>query len=309
MERSTTFLSPVPPYDFELTAAHAAYFEPNTAADWFHNGVFRRVLDIDGGLCLVKVRSLGQIESPRLEVVLKGSCLDETAVSRVLNQVARLLGIYQDLAPFYQTALKEPALAPLIQGLWGLHVPQTVSVWEALVLAILGQQVNAHVARMLRNLIVGNYGRGFKDSGVVYHAFPKPEALVEAGQEGLQSIKLGRRKSQYILNIAAALASGEADLENLRILPDEEVIRTATGLRGVGLWTAHWLLIRALSRPDIFPHGDLALRRTMARLLDQERLSQPETALRYSARWSPHRSYVTSYLFAAIRSGRFPDLS
>jgi DNA-3-methyladenine glycosylase II len=309
MERTITSLTPVPPYDFELTAAQAAYFKTNTGADWFHDGVFRRLLDLGNRLCLVKVRSLNKMDSPGLEVELNGTGLDDTVVSRVRHQVARLLGIHQELTPFYRMALEDPALSPLVQGLWGLHIPQTVYVWEALVLAILGQQVNSHMARILRNLIVKSYGRSLEDSGVTYHAFPKPEALMEAGLEGLQSIKLSKRKSQYIVDIATALASREQDLENLRNLSDQEVIRTATGMRGVGLWTAHWLLIRALTRPDVFPHGDLALRRTMGRLLKQDRFSHPEEALMYSMRWSPYRSYVTTYLFAATRSGRFPELS
>lgn len=81
-----------------------------------------------------------------------------------------------------------------------------------------------------------------------------------------------------------------------------------TGIRGVGSWTAQWLLIRGLGRTDAFPHLDLALRRALAALVKDDRLLNPQEALIYSRRWSPFRSYVTAYLFGALRSGRFAEL-
>jgi DNA-3-methyladenine glycosylase II len=147
-----------------------------------------------------------------------------------------------------------------------------------------------------------------KIEGVTYHAFPRPEALVAAGVEELRAIKFSARKSEYIVDIAATVASGKLELEGLHHLPDDEVIRVLTSIRGVGLWTAQWLLIRALGRSDGFPYSDLALQRTLGILVSEGKHFQPEEALQYSGRWSPFRSYVTAYLFAAVRSGRLTEL-
>lgn len=92
-------------------------------------------------------------------------------------------------------------------------------------------------------------------------------------------------------------------LASVRSLPEEGVIRVLTGLPGVGSWTAQWLMIRALGRPDGFPHTDLALRRILGQLLNGDVPLHPDEALAYSRHWSPFRSYVTTYLFAAARSG------
>jgi DNA-3-methyladenine glycosylase II len=205
-------------------------------------------------------------------------------------------------------ALDDPTLSPLVRGLRGLHVPHTASVFEALVLAILGQQISSQVARTLRTLLIQTYGTPEEVLGVMYHAFPSPETLAAAGLEGLRSIKLSERKARYIADIAARTASGELDLEGLRTLTDEEVVRALTGIRGVGPWTAHWLLIRALGRSDGFPHGDLALQRTLGLVLNSGNPLGPDEALEYSRRCSPFRSYVTTYLFAAARSGRLEEI-
>ncbi|MDP6451838.1 MAG: DNA-3-methyladenine glycosylase 2 family protein, partial [SAR202 cluster bacterium] len=69
-----------------------------------------------------------------------------------------------------------------------------------------------------------------------------------------------------------------------------------------GPWTAHWMLIRAFGRPDGFPHGDLALQRFMGQLMNDGTRMEAQAALDASTRWSPHRSYVTTYLFAAARA-------
>jgi len=147
-----------------------------------------------------------------------------------------------------------------------------------------------------------------KIEGVTYHAFPHPEALVAAGVEGLRAVKFSARKSEYIVDIAAAVASGKLELEGLHHQSGDEVIQALTSIRGVGLWTAQWLLIRALGRSDGFPHGDLALQRTLGILVNEGKPLQPEEALQYSSRWSPFRSYATAYLFAAVRSGRLAEL-
>jgi len=308
MERTVTILTPTSPYDFDLTGAYVTYFRGHYGADWFQAGVFRRLLDLDNRLCLAKVRSLGTVDSPSLELELQCTALNDSVVSEAQNQVAWLLGIDQDLVPFYRMAYKDPFLAKFARGLRGLLIPQTVSVWEALIFAILGQQVSAHMAHMLRTLFIQAYGFSLKESGVTYHTFPRPEAILRAGVGGLRSIKLGKRKAQFIADIADTFVSGERDLERLRALPDEEIIRSLTRIPGVGPWTAQWVLIRGLCRPDAFPNEDLAFRRYLGLLLKCGSPLRPEEALNYSHGWSPFRSYVTTYVFAAARSGRFNEV-
>jgi 3-methyladenine DNA glycosylase/8-oxoguanine DNA glycosylase len=71
----------------------------------------------------------------------------------------------------------------------------------------------------------------------------------------------------------------------------------------VGHWTAQWVLVRALGRPNAFPSGDLALQRAISNLYcTGEKLSVGQIE-QFSERWSPFRTYATAYLFTALRSG------
>ena len=307
MQTATFTIEPEPPYDFDLTIGYLTHFRDRYATDVFEKGVFRRLLDLDGQPALISVRFTGTLESPRLEVKLKGHDLNDTSVGKA-RQLAKRMLTGDGLAPFYDMALKDTHLPSLVRGMRGLHITRTVSVFEALVLSILGQQISVHVANMLRSLIIETYGTSVEVDGETLYIFPRPEALVDAGVDGLRGIKFSLRKAEYIVDIAARVVSGELDLEILRGLPSDEVVRRLTGIRGVGPWTAHWLLARALGHPDGFPYGDLALQRHMGKLVNGDSPMKPQEALEYSERWSPYRSYVTTYLFAAARSGRLDHL-
>lgn len=306
---STTLTSPAP-YDFDLTASYATYFQKRYGADSYTDGVFRRLLEIGGSPCLVEIGSLGSVESPELRLMVKGRDLDDRIIAEAQRQATQLLGIDQDLRPFYLMARGEPFLAMLVRRLKGLHIPQTASVWEALILVILGQQISSHVARLLRMNLVDTYGSSVTDSGYTHHAFPGPETISETGVKGLQAIKISQNKAKYIVDIADRIVSGSLDLEELQKQSDEEIIHSLTALRGVGSWTASWLLIRAFGRPDGLPVEDLALRRALSALMKKEPASiTPAYALKVSKKWSPFRSYVTTYVFAALRSGLLDQVS
>ncbi len=304
IQKISITLNAVPPYDFALTASYATYFRGHYGTDSFQDGVFRRLLEIDGRLYLASVTSRGTLDSSELTLNLAGVIINESIIDEAKRLISRILGTEQNLVPFYSMASDDAVLSRLITELYGLHIPQTGSVFEALILAILGQQISALVAQKLRSALIETYGAAFESEGTIYHVFPRPEILADAGLAGLRAIGLSVRKAEYVLEIARKIAAKELDLEALRTLFDNEVIDTLTDIRGVGEWTAQWLLIRALGRTDGFPASDLALLRFSGILLGKDSPLKPDEAQALFRRWSPYRSFVTSYLFAAARGGR-----
>ena len=80
-------------------------------------------------------------------------------------------------------------------------------------------------------------------------------------------------------------------------------VASMVALRGLGIWTAQWVLIRALGRPDALPLGDLALRRVVSRVYFEGAEINDAQLGEFAQRWSPWRAYATVYLFTAMRSG------
>lgn len=303
-------IAPTPPYDFTLTADCMTYFQSRHAANVFEDGVLRRILTLSSGRpALASVRSVDSVDAPLLAVDAAGDDLTPQDAAETQRLIRRMLNADIDIAPFYAMALADEHLAPLARNLYGLRLTLTPTPYEALILAILGQQISNQVARMLRELLIQTYGERFTLAGETHCAFPQPRAIAEAGVEGLRAIKFSRRKAEYITDISRLAASGELALDDLRGLAADEVERRLTALRGVGPWTAHWMLMRALGHTDGFPYGDLALQRMMGALVGDGNPMPPADALAHSERWSPWRSYVTTYLFAANRAGRFAELT
>ena len=303
MDRISRNITPVAPFDFELTAGYLTYFQGRYATDSLVDGVYRRLLDLDGQLVLASVSSLGSLEKPELSVELQGEGLTSDNVEVATDKVAWILGVGQELEPFYASAQGDPAMAAITQRFLGLHMPHTASVFEALVLAILGQQIATNVARIIRTLLIETYGPRQTIDGETYYAFPRPKTLAALRVEDLRGMKLSQRKAEYVHGIACTALDDPEFIEGLHHLDDEAVVRQITSLRGVGNWTAQWLLIRALGRPDALPLGDLALRRVVSRLYFQdEPLNDPEVE-EFCRRWSPYRTYATTYMFTAMRTG------
>ena len=297
-------ITPIPPYDFPATALHATYHSERYAADTLEDGAYIRALELDGKTVLLTVRSVGDVESPQLQVAVSSDDSLTPADNRALTRVAaRLVGAHCDLAPFYAALADDAPIAAFARRFRGLGNPQSASPFEALVLAILGQQISNHVAGVLRNLLVDTLGGEVAIDGTTRRLFPSARALAEAGPSALREIKFSARKAEYICDIAALVASGELDLDALADLPAEEIIQRLTALRGVGPWTAHWLLIRAYAQPDGFPDGDLAVQRALGVLYNDGVRLTAKQAADLSERWKPRRSLLTTYLFAAIRAG------
>ena len=300
-----TTVRPIPPYDFELTAGQPNYSrEQQFKTEEYVDGCYIRLLDLGETVALAKVRSVGTVNQPELSVELTGEDLTDADVGSAAEQITWLLGCDQDLRPFYDAVAGDPVLADVVGDFYGYHNTRTATVYEALVQAVLGQQIATNVSRIIRSLLVENYGVRATIAGQERYAFPRAESLATAEVEDLRQLKLSYRKAEYIQGIAQGAVDSGDNFASTHDLDDDEVVKRMVAIRGVGQWTAQWVLVRALARPDGFPVGDLALRRTVSGLYFDGKEIDDAQLLEFSQRWAPWRSYATSYLFAALRSGR-----
>jgi DNA-3-methyladenine glycosylase II len=150
-------------------------------------------------------------------------------------------------------------------------------------------------------MLVKKFGSAMEYDGHLYHAFPTPQRLFDLGASALRDISLSQRKTEYVLNIASEAIKGQLDLNILEGFSNEKILERLDALPGVGRWTAEWVLLRALGRLDVFPAGDLALRRILSKWYFQGCELSEDTARAFSERWSVSKTLVLTYLFAAYR--------
>ena len=258
------------------------------------------------GLRLVKAMAL-EGRAVELEMAFQGDAVHcrvrseaapgAAAMVTAHQRAVRMLGLGTDPAAF-ERFVAGMDLQPLVAPRLGLRIPLTADVWESLVWAILGQQVNLAFAYSLRRRLTELCG-GTTASGLRVH--PTPEAVAALEPEELQPLQFSRSKAEYVIGLARKVVQGLLPLEEL---PEGAATTAALRLaveRGVGPWTTHYVLMRGCGFGDCVPLGDAGLTLALQRhhQLDH-RPSVKETAA-LMAPFAPHRSLATFHLWASLK--------
>jgi DNA-3-methyladenine glycosylase II len=162
--------------------------------------------------------------------------------------------------------------------------------YGALLRAIVGQQLSVKAARTIYDRL-----RGLYDGGT-----PSPEQLLATDPERLRAVGLSRPKVGYLRDLARHVEDGELDLDALPELPDDEVARMLTAVKGLGQWTADMFLMFHLRRPDVLPVGDLGIRRAAQIAYGLEGLPDAPALAALAEPWRPHRTLACLYLWASL---------
>jgi DNA-3-methyladenine glycosylase II len=273
------------PYDFELSTGRYRAFGPDLANLW-HEGALYRV--VDGREVRITAARGGAEVDP----------LDE----EIAAVVQHLLGAPFQLDAFYAFAVFEPVLARTVESLRGLRPPLAPTPFESLVTSITAQQVSLRSAFAIRNRLIRRFGeeplqQSVAKSGVV--AFPTRDAIAAAEEAELLALGFSRRKAAYVIG----LARSDLDLDELSVLPDEEVKSRLTALAGIGEWTADWFLARHLARPRAWPAGDLGLRKAVSAFYGDGRTYETEEVRALGARFEPFQNLTAHYLLTGLQVG------
>jgi len=128
----------------------------------------------------------------------------------------------------------------------------------------------------------------------------RPEGILKLSEEQMRGAGLSKQKLSYLRDLAAKAQSGEVDFAHLPDLPDEEVIKQLTKIKGIGAWTAHMFLMFALRRPNVLPTGDLGIQMAIRRHYRKRKLPKPQQMEKLAKCWEPYRSVACWYLWRSM---------
>jgi len=288
-------LEPGAPFRLNLTA-WALRRRPHNAIDRWHAPTYRRVVSVDGGPVALSVTEDGVPDVPRLSVLLAGRPIDRSAELLAVSALDRLLGLSVDLSDFATMAAQDPLLGPLAGRMRGLRPPRFPTVFEALVNGVACQQLSLAVGIHLLNRLTGEHGRPVSDDPGGPCAFPDPEDLARLEPDALKRHGFSMAKARTIIGTARAIVAGELDLEGVEQLDDPAVLERLTGVRGIGRWTAEYVLLRGLGRLHIFPGDDVGAHNKLRRLFDIDTRLDYESVQHLVARWQPYAGVVYFHL-------------
>lgn len=220
-----------------------------------------------------------------------------------VNYIAEWFDLRTDLAPFYRMAKSDPLLSVLTRNYFGLRIVGIPDLFEALCWAVIGQQINLTFAYTLKKRFVESFGKQVIWGNQSFWLFPKPEQITASAIDKLKELQFTSKKAEYIVGIVQLMKTGKLSKNNLLELGDFQAIeQQLMSIRGVGPWTAHYVLMRCLRNPSAFPIADAGLQNALKLLLQRSQKPTTQEIQQLFSPWKNWEAYAVFYLWRSLVS-------
>ncbi|HEX5436605.1 MAG TPA: hypothetical protein VFW98_05580 [Gemmatimonadaceae bacterium] len=260
LARSQHELPVVPPFRLDLTATALRRVPTNVVDVLTPDGEYLHAFAAAHGPLIARV---AQRRPDVLDVILEGDARDADARQRALALVVRTLGLDRDLTPFDRAAARLPWLRSLARRMRGIKPPRYRSLWEALVNAVVFQQVSLHAATAIVKRLIMAFGMPLESGGTPLYLFPGAERVMSATDDALRGLGLSTGKIATLRRASDAMRSGTLTEDIIEALPSADATALLTGIKGIGPWTATVMLLRGFGRLDVFPMNDSGVARSL----------------------------------------------
>jgi DNA-3-methyladenine glycosylase II len=241
-------LKPLAPFDFSKSLEFLSDFSPTKNEQDVKIGSFTKAVQAKGKTIAFEVTDKGTIENPKLQFTAYSEAkFTDEVKDTVTDRISFFLSLQDNLKEFYELARKDEFLHPAIKQFYGHKQVKFLTPFEIACWAVLNQRIPMNVARKMKENIVKNVGGKIKVKGVEYYSFPEPSHLVAASSE-LPEMVPNKRKAEYISSVAEAFCT--VDEQWLREASYDEVHDWLTDIKGIGDWSANFVMIRGLGRME-----------------------------------------------------------
>lgn len=284
-------IKPVPPFRLDLTVWTLRRRASNLIDRW-DGEHYRRVLVLKNSPVEVAVVQSGPANGAQIHVTLTGSRIFPETKMLAIQSLERLLGLRIDLTEFYQLSATDTKLGPLVKRFRGAKPPRLPTLFEALVNAIACQQMSLSLGIILLSRLAEKFGLAMESAGGTAHAFPRPEDVMDLEPGDFRELGFSLQKGRAIIALARACVEGEIQLAKLESLDNPSIVNQLLELRGIGRWSAEYVLLRGLGRLNIYPGDDVGARNNLKRWLNLRKPLDYESVRRITKRWQPYAGLV-----------------
>ena len=189
----------------------------------------------------------------------------------------------------------DPVLARIIEivGPCRLQSRSEGTHFQALVRSIVFQQLSGKAAAT----ILSRFNALYPDST------PTPDAVLASSDADLRAVGLSRQKIGYMRDLASKVTQGTLPLDAVDSMDDDDLIAHLVQVKGIGRWTAQMFLMFRLERRDVLPELDLGIQNAIKRAYRKRKRPTPKDVRRIGAKWSPHSSVASWYLWRSLENG------
>jgi DNA-3-methyladenine glycosylase II len=284
------------PFDLDVTVDSWVFSDVQPVPDYKQPGEFARCLSINNTLIPIRVIQVRKGTHPSLQVQWPHQFGSHHRA--ITDTVGWLLGWDVDTQPVLTAIKKDPVIAHLEKPLKGLRPFSQPSFFEAIVKAILQQQVSFRSANQATRRLVLKYGSKCCIDKQQLYGFPTLETLGALSEADLRGCKLGY-KVPYLLGLFESISSGSLKLDELAQLNTVSILDRLDALRGIGRWTAELAVLSGLRRLEVFPADDLGIRQIISQLYLNGKPAKRREVVSIAERWGTVSSLVLYFLMCA----------
>lgn len=226
--------------------------------------------------------------------------LSGAAIKVIHERLLAALGLTTDPMRFEAQVASSPQLAALINGQKGLRLPLISDPFDGMIWAIIGQQINLAFAYNLRHRLIELTSHEFADG---LYLPPAPEDIAKLEPEDLTPLQFSKAKANYLIGVARAVVDGSLPLYSLADKSATRIERTLLKQRGIGPWSAHYIMMRSFGLLDCVLVGDSGLAASLTRFFELETRPNHDQTINLMNYFSPYRSLATFHFWQRLGMG------
>lgn len=293
-ETSVLQLTYRPPYDWEGILVFLQARELK-GIEWITDSFYARTVHIGNHTGWIKVTKAKQKNTLSLEfshdLIL--------VLPALLRRVRNLFDLNARPDVINAHLSKDQILGPMVKANPGQRVPGAFDNFEIGLRAILGQQVTVKAATTIACRLIENICKTIvTPHPELAYLTPSPENVANTSIDDIAKHGVVSSRCKSMIALAQAYLSDELLLDSSACHNPEVAIKRLTQLPGIGLWTAHYIAMRALQWTDAFPVGDVVILKRLGGITAKQ-------AEEISQAWRPWRSYATLHLWNRMIETRF----
>jgi len=238
-------LTATAPFDFNQSVRFINNFGPMHGEQRTDGNSITKAIRMHGHTAVFELCKQGTVEQLSVGYRLYSDHpLPPEARQAIVDRIAFFLSLDDDLRPFYAIADNDP----IVRRLYGLHHVKFLTLCEAACWSILTQRQAIPITRKVKQALVEKYGNQLVVNSQTYWAFPEFDQLAPASVDDLFALTHNERRAHYLFNAIQKLRT--ADEGWLRTAPYDEAEAWLRQIKGIGAWSAGFILLRTLGRMD-----------------------------------------------------------
>jgi DNA-3-methyladenine glycosylase II len=219
----------------------------------------------------------------------------------VTQYVREWFDLDNNLAPFYSMSKQDAILSTVVDRLYGLRNMGIPDLFEALCWGIIGQQINLAFAYKLKRRFVESFGKQVISDGISCWLFPTPGTIAALSVADITPLQMTSKKSEYLIGVAKLIVEGDISKEQLLAADSFKAAeKKLVSIRGIGPWTANYVLMRCLRYPSAFPIDDVGLHNAIKSVLEMQQKPTVAHIRELSVGWANWEAYATFYLWRVL---------